>query len=84
MNDSNTLRGVVHGKMIELDADIGLPDGEVVSVTVQALSPQPQRTPPGEGIKRAAGGWADDPEGLDAYLEWSRQQRKQGRRPIDP
>ncbi len=84
MSDSTVLRGVVHGKTIELDADTGLPDGQVVAITVQPLGVQVQRLPPGEGIRRSAGGWADDPEGLDDYLEWNRQLRKQGRRPIDP
>ena len=36
-----------------------------------------------EALKRAAGGWEnDDPEGLEKYLEWNRQQRKINRREI--
>jgi hypothetical protein len=35
-----------------------------------------------EALKRAAGSWADDIEGLDRYLEWNRQQRKGQRREI--
>jgi hypothetical protein len=32
------------------------------------------------GLLEAAGAWADDdPEGLEQYLEWNRQQRKQNR-----
>jgi hypothetical protein len=84
MSDSTVLRGVVHGKTIQLDDDTGLPDGQVVAITVQPLTPPELRLPAGEGIQRAAGGWADDPAGLDAYLEWNRQQRKQGRRAVDP
>ena len=30
-----SLRGVIHGKTIELENEPGLPDGEVVSVIVQ-------------------------------------------------
>jgi hypothetical protein len=66
------LRGKIRGKTVELDEDPGLADGQEVEVVV--------RLPPGEGIRRSAGGWDDDPEGLDAYLEWNRQQRKIGRR----
>jgi len=40
--------------------------------------------PPGEGIRRSAGAWADDPEGLDQYLEQLRNDRDQDRPPIEP
>jgi hypothetical protein len=81
---STTLKGVVHGKTIELDEDVGLPEGQAVSVILQPLPQQDQRLPPGEGIRRSAGAWADDPEGLDEYLTWLRQEREHDRTPIDP
>ncbi|HUG94110.1 MAG TPA: DUF433 domain-containing protein [Planctomycetaceae bacterium] len=28
------------------------------------------------GLRRAAGSWSDDPQGLEKFLEWNRQQRK--------
>jgi hypothetical protein len=71
------LRGVVHGKTIELEGEPGLPDGQAVAVIVQPLKEKP--LPPGEGIRRSAGAWADDAEELDKFLEWNRQQRKIGR-----
>jgi len=37
---------------------------------------------PLEPLKRAAGSWCDDPEGLDRFLEWNRQQRKINRRAL--
>ena len=80
-NTPTILRGTVHGRTIELDAESGLPEGQQVTVT---LEPAPRRqTPPEdplEALKRAAGGWSDDPEGLDRFLEWNRQQRKVNRR----
>jgi len=33
-----------------------------------------------EGLRRSFGGWAEDAEELDKYLDWTRQQRK-ARRP---
>jgi hypothetical protein len=81
---STILKGVVHGKTIELDEDVGLPEGQAVSVILQPLTQQDQRLPPGEGIRRSAGAWADDPEGLDEYLTWLRQEREHDRTPIDP
>ena len=74
------LRGTVHGKTIELETEPGLPDGQRVTVIVE---PVPQHEILAESrlevLKRAAGSWSDDPEGLSRFLEWNRQQRK-----IDP
>jgi len=77
-------RGVVHGKTIELDEETGLSDGQEVNVLVQPVETGEQRLPPGEGLRRAFGGWAEDAEELDAYLEWNRQQRKMSRPEIAP
>ena len=76
------LKGVVHGKTIELEGESGLPDGEEVTVTLQPTS-RKEHLSPGEGIRASAGGWSDDPEGLDEYLKWNRAQRKQSRPEID-
>jgi len=76
-------KGVVHGKTINLDHEPGLPDGQRVTVTVEPV-PAREKLPPGEGLRRAFGGWADDAEELDKYLEWNRQQRKLARRDIEP
>jgi hypothetical protein len=77
-------RGVVHGKTIELDEETGLSDGQEVHVIVQPVGPGEQRLPPGEGLRRAFGGWAEDAEELDAYLAWNRQQRKISRPEMAP
>src|SRR5262245_11293460 len=76
------LKGIVHGKTIELEQDPGLPGGQEVAVVVRPLEAAQWRLPPGEGIRRSAGGWGDDAEGLDEYLAWNRRQRKVGRREV--
>ena len=68
-----TLRGVVHGKTIELENEPGLPDGQPVAVTLQPV------LPPGEGIRRSAGAWADAGEELDEWLEGVQRSRQQDR-----
>jgi hypothetical protein len=75
------LKGVVHGRMIELDDDPGFPDGHPVTLTVEP-APKGEATIPSplDALKRAAGSWADDVEGLDRFLEWNRRQRKINRR----
>ncbi len=35
------------------------------------------------GLRRSCGGWAEDAEELDKYLEWTRQHRKIRRREIE-
>jgi hypothetical protein len=80
-NVTKTYNGVVHGNAIELEGDPNLPDGQQVTVTVQPMAAAPLA--PGEGLRRSAGGWNDDPAGLDAYLNWNRQQRKHGRPEIE-
>jgi hypothetical protein len=78
---TNALKGIIHGKVIELDQEPGLPDGQAVIVTVEPIPTSEQTLPPGEGLRRSAGAWADDPRGLEEYLDWNRQQRKILRRP---
>jgi hypothetical protein len=75
---SGMFKGVVHGKTIELDRAVGLPDGQAVTVVVQPSNGDP-KLPPGEGVRRAFGGWAEDADELDRY----RQHRKQARRDAD-
>ena len=82
MTNTTILRGVVHGKTIELEEAPGLPDGQPVNVMIHPL--QEGRLAPGEGLRRSFGAWADDAEELDRYLEWNRQQRKVGRPEIEP
>ena len=34
MSHSTLFRGIVHGKIIELDPDLGLPEGQPIKITV--------------------------------------------------
>ncbi len=75
------IKGIIHGKIIELKEELGIPDGQEVSVTVELISEATSPTSPEalESLRRAAGTWAEDSEELDRYLEWNREQRKSGR-----
>jgi len=79
---STMLRGIVRGKTIELEGESGFDDGQEVSVVISIS--RREKLPPGEGIRRSAGAWAEDAEELDKYMEWSRQQRKVDRPEIEP
>jgi hypothetical protein len=69
-----TTHGRIHGRTIELDADLGLADGQEVEVRVQPLS----RTEPwGEGLRRCAGALAQEwSEEDDRILDAIQQERK--------
>ena len=78
-----TLKGTIHGKTIELDHAPGWPDGQQVTVKLEPIRLQKDGDQNAlEALKRAAGSWSDDPEGLDEFLEWNRQQRKVSRRDL--
>lgn len=76
------LRGVVHGKVIQLETEVGLPDGQEVTVSVRPVAARQPNA--GEGLHRSAGAWADDPAGLDAYLAENRRARQFDRPGIEP
>lgn len=67
------LRGVVHGRTIELEQESGLPEGQQVEVSLRPVAVR------GEGLKRAFGAWADDAEELDRFMEEIRLSRKHDR-----
>lgn len=71
------LHGKVHGKIIELDEDPGVAEGQEVEVEMRLVQPKAKW---GDGIRRSAGGWANHPE-LDAVMEKIHQERKLERRP---
>ncbi len=74
---TKTVHGVVHGKMIELNEDLGVAEGQEVELQVKVLSP-PRKW--GEGILRCEGALVNDPE-WDAIMEEIYQARKQEPRP---
>jgi hypothetical protein len=75
---AEALRGVVRGRLIELERDPGFSEGEAVVVKVQrALAP-------GEGIRRSAGAWAADADALDEFLvEVQRDRHAERRSPTE-
>jgi len=72
-NETNILKGTIHGKTIELEQEPGLPDGQLVSVTLCPTQPL------GEGLHRSFGSWAGDAAELDRFLDQVHLDRKQSR-----
>jgi hypothetical protein len=83
VSEHDYFRGVIRGKVIELETEVGLPDGQPVTVSVRPIAPASVAS--GEGIRSSAGAWADDDaDDLDAYFEANRKARQLDRRGIDP
>ena len=66
------VQGVIHGKTIELDQDLGIAEGQRVDVQVRLSSTS---RPWGEGIRRSAGIAADIP-GFDEAFEQVQRDRE--------
>ncbi len=66
------MHGIVHGKTIELDQDVGVPDGQAVEIAIQ-MPAATERW--GEGLRRCAGALAGIP-GLDDDMRQILEQRK--------
>jgi hypothetical protein len=76
-NNLNAMRGIVHGKMIEVEGELNMPEGQQVTIIVQPL------LSPEEAIRQSFGGWSEDAEELDKFLEEVRRGR-QDERPEPP
>ena len=68
------VHGIVHGKIIELDEDPGVSEGQEVQVKLVS-----SKVTWGEGIRRSAVGWNDHPE-MGAIMDKLEQDRKLERR----
>ena len=73
-----TLRGIVHGRTVELTEDPGVADGLQVEITIKTVaSPKPW----GEGLRRCAGAFAADwTEEDDRIMEEIHRERKRDTR----
>ena len=63
-----SIKGKVHGRIIELDRDPGLRDGADVTVRIETVGGNGARQF-GEGLRQSAGSWAEDAEQLDRFIE---------------
>ena len=76
---SITVHGVMHGRTIEIDEDVGVAEGQKVEVQVKIVSMSARK--PGEGFFRTEGALADDME-WDGIMEEIYKARKVERRQV--
>jgi hypothetical protein len=77
LHPNNVLIGTVHGKIIRLETECGLPEGMQVYVSLEPwrTADAPRDEAGREALERAAGAWAEDGVELDQFLEWNRRER---------
>jgi hypothetical protein len=73
---ATVVQGTIHGKTIELQENPNLPDGQSVEIEIRAIN---RKEPWGDGLRRAAGALADDPD-WERIMEEVHQERKEDSR----
>jgi hypothetical protein len=71
------MQGVVHGKTIELNEELGLTDGEQVKLTIEPVPRVDDGSAWGAGLRRCAGGlansWTEEDDRILAEIYQERQ-----------
>lgn len=81
-SETTIVHGTIHGNTIELDRDLGLPEGETVTVMIK---PTPKLPTDYEAIVRSlAGAWADEGPEFDEYLRNCRKEDPNERPELEP
>ena len=76
---TKTMQGTAHGRIIELDHDLGVADGQKVEIQVTVI-PKPRAS--GEGLLRTEGALAGDEEWDTIMAEINQARKLQRRSPL--
>lgn len=75
-------QGTVHGRTIEIDRDLGLPDGQAITIVVKSVPARPADYE--TLVRRLSGAWASDGPELDQFLRECRQDDSGERPELEP
>lgn len=78
---SEVLRGIVHGKSIELEHPLPMPDGSEIELVVKRTPISAEKRK--QRLEAIFGNCEQDAEDLDDFLGWNREQRKHSRPELD-
>ena len=78
---TEVLRGIVHGKSIELEHPLPMPDGSEIELMVKRIPISAEQRK--QRLEAIFGSCETDAEDLDDFLGWNREQRKRGRPELD-
>ena len=78
---TEVLRGIIHGKSIELEHLLSIPDGSEIELVVkhQPINAEQKR----QRLEAVFGSCEADSRELDDFLNWNREQRKHSRPELD-
>ena len=79
---TEVLRGIVHGKSIELEHPLPMPDGSQIELIVKRTPISTEQR--NQRLEAIFGSCEQDAEDLDDFLGWNREQRKHSRPELDP
>ena len=78
---TEVLRGIVHGKSIELEHPLSIPDGSVIELVVKRAPINAEQRQ--QRLEAIFGSCTADSEDLDDFLNWNRDQRRRSRPEVD-
>ena len=78
---TEVLRGIVHGKSIELEHPLPMPDGSEIELVVKRTPMSAEQRK--QRLEAIFGSCEQDAEDLDEFLGWNREQRKHSRPELD-
>ena len=78
---TEVLRGIVHGKSIELEHPLPMPDGSQIELIVKRTPISTEQR--NQRLEAIFGSCEQDSEDLDDFLDWNREQRKHSRPELD-
>ena len=78
---TEVLRGIVHGKSIELEHPLPMPDGSEIELVVKRTPMSAEQRK--QRLEAIFGSCEQDAEDLDEFLNWNREQRKHSRPELD-
>ena len=74
---TEVLRGIVHGRSIELEHPLPMPDGSEIELVVKRTPISTEQRK--QRLEAIFGSCEQDSEDLDDFLSWNREQRKHNR-----
>ena len=78
---TEVLHGIVHGKSIELEHPLPMPDGSEIELVVKRTPISAEQRK--QRLEAIFGSCEQDAEDLDDFLGWNREQRKHSRPELD-
>jgi hypothetical protein len=78
---TEVLRGIVHGRSIELERPLSVPDGSEIELVVKRVAINAEQRQ--KRLEAIFGSCEADSRELDEFVNWNREQRKHNRSEVE-